>query len=310
MGNLHKVVTAIPHFFKLLGNVVHSKEIGFSFNLSDRCPVGCDCYWRAMNRVEELSDQQVLEFFEARRLEGKLLATIVGGEPYVRPNLLKEVTKIMPANWVVTSATTPLLILPKTTHFISIDGEDAETHDKVRKMPGLYNRIVRNLTVIRSQGEFPAYIHCVLNKLNYSQIESILQVWLNNGLVDGVMFSTTTPITDGNDDWLLLTHDQRVCIVDELLKQKKRFKKFLCMTPGMIRQFHPDYTKNQTPETCPTARFVASYDAHGDRIGKCIFSEKGDCSQCGCVITPTVDTLVKFPPKLDTISLLSRLYTP
>ena len=80
----------------------------FSFNISDRCPIGCQCYWRAQARVQELNDDAVIDFFEKKRSEGYVFATIVGGEPYVRPDLLSKVAGIIPLNWVVTSATTPL----------------------------------------------------------------------------------------------------------------------------------------------------------------------------------------------------------
>ena len=75
----------------------------FSFNIADRCPIGCNCYWRAQARVPELSDEKVVEFFQWKRDDGFVLANIVGGEPYVRPKLLEEVAGILPFNWLVTS---------------------------------------------------------------------------------------------------------------------------------------------------------------------------------------------------------------
>src|ERR1043166_1651497 len=99
----------------------------FSFNLADRCPVGCDCYWRAQARVAELTDEQVIAFFRRKRHDGYVHANIVGGEPYVRPELLSKVAGIIPFNWVITSATTPLRRLRSTTHIVSVDGASSDT---------------------------------------------------------------------------------------------------------------------------------------------------------------------------------------
>ncbi len=307
---IHKMMHGTIPFMKLSFQVMRGLPFGFSFNLSDRCPINCDCYWRASNRVTELSEEQVIKFFQEQKKKGKLLAVIVGGEPYVRPTLLDRVTSIMPANWLVTSGTAPLKILPRTTHFISIDGKDAETHNRVRKSKGLYERILHNLEVVRSQGNFPVFIHTVLNALNYEQIGEIIEVWKSNGLVDGIVFSTHTRIEGANDQELLLSIAQRAHIVNELLRQKERYGNFLCMTEEMIRKYYPFKVQQQTAATCSTAKYVESFDASGKKIPQCIFSQKGDCSTCGCVSSALISPAVTFLPSLATVKVLADLYTP
>lgn len=309
----YKIWRGSPHLFSLLLNLARGREVGFSFNLTDRCPVGCQCYWRAMERVEEIGKtdhEKVLDFFRARKADRMLLATIVGGEPYVNPQLLKKVVEIMPANWVVTSGTTPLMHLPKTTHFISIDGKDAATHDTVRGMPGLYERILKHLAHARNSGKFPAFIHTVLNRLNFRQIGEMIKVWSQNGLADGIVFSTMTPIVGGSDEKIRLTRENRVEIVDELLRQRAQYPDFVFMTPNMIRCLHPSLTEKQNPTTCGTARMVASYDASGQRIPRCILSDKAICSQCGCIITAIFANVWKFPPEFQALRILAKMYTP
>jgi MoaA/NifB/PqqE/SkfB family radical SAM enzyme len=239
---------------------------------------------------------------------GYLLATLVGGEPYVRPALLERLTPIMPSNWLVTSGTTPLRHLPKTTHFVSVDGADADTHNEVRRSPKLFERILRNLSKARAEGGFPAYAHTVLNALNYRQIEQILAFWAGNGLLDGVVFSTLTPIRGAGDGRLRLTREQREELVAELVRQKERYGDFLVNTGRMIGLLHPDETAVQTPERCGTARLVGSFDASGRRIEQCILGAGADCSQCGCVITTIVDTVYPRPAP-GTFKVLARLRT-
>jgi MoaA/NifB/PqqE/SkfB family radical SAM enzyme len=309
MAELRKILFGAPHVFSLFKKIISGQKFGFSFDLADRCPIGCNCYWKEMKRVRELEDEEVMDFFERRRKEGMLLATIVGGEPYVRPELLKKVVNIMPANWVVTSGTSPLMILPKTTHFISIDGKDAKTHNEIRKAPGLFERILKNLVRVRSVGKFPVFIHTVLNALNFEQIQEMILFWRKNRLADGIEFSLVTPVSE-KDKNLTLERREKIWIVGELLRMRKRFGNFICMSSCAINRYHPEVLEKQTPESCKTARFVASYQADGSLRKQCIFSDKGDCKNCGCVITAFMDALIKIPPDLNNILNLARLYTP
>src|SRR3989344_4101396 len=303
-----KTLRSIPQFLRVFNHINNKREFAFSFNVSDRCPVGCMCYWRAQERVKELNDDEMIKFFEARNAEGKVLAILVGGEPYVRRDLLHRLVTILPSSWIVTSATTPLLNLQNTTHFVSVDGADAATHDRVRRMPGLYNRILKNLTGVRLKGEFTCRIHSVLNKLNFERIGDMVETWKTNGLADGIVFSTMTPIRGGGEDEFQLSESEREWIVEELLKLKKVHGGFIFMTEKMISRLHPDHTRHQTPLTCGTAKYSVSYDASGKRMAQCILSDKADCTACGCVVTSFMDTLSEFDPR--TIALGLKMYLP
>src|SRR5688572_6237388 len=283
----------------------------FSFNVTDRCPIGCDCYWRAQARVKEMPDDEVVEFFHRMRQRGFVHATLIGGEPYVNPGLLERITPIMPANWIVTSGTTPLRWFPKATHMISIDGKDAETHNKVRQSAGLFERIEKHLAKARREwpGQFPAFAHCVLNALNFRQIGDILGHWSTNRLLDGVVFSTATPIRGAKDDHLRLTDPSREWIVEELQRQKRRFGDFLGNTESMIQELHPFRTRRQSPGTCGTATLTQSFNTAGERIGQCVLSDKADCSQCGCVITAIYTSLFTESHDPATFRLMLRLTT-
>ncbi len=308
-------ISSVRHYLPVLlkgayRRLANDAPYVFSFNIADRCPIGCTCYWRAQARVPELSDEEVVEFFQRKRNDGYVLANIVGGEPYVRPELLERVAGIVPFSWLVTSGTTPLRRLRRTTHVVSIDGASAETHDRVRRSNGLYARILKNLHRVRADGGFLAFIHTTLNALNYHEISAICATWKNNGLADGILVSTLTPIRGAGDDGLRLSREQRVWIVGELLRLKEEHRGFLLQTEGMIRLLHPDHTANLSPETCGTARLVESYDATGHRIPQCILSEKADCRECGCVVTTIMSDTIRpsrIGSTIDMMALSTRL---
>jgi organic radical activating enzyme len=290
---------------------VRGQAWSFSFNVTDRCPIGCNCYWRAQARVKEMDDDAIVAFFQRMRKRGFVHATLIGGEPYVNPRLLERITPIMPTNWIVTSATTPLRWFPRTTHMISIDGKDAETHNTVRQSVGLFERIEKHLAKARTEwsGAFPAFAHCVLNALNFRQIGDILHHWSENRLLDGVVFSTATPIRGAKDDHLHLTEKSREWIVEELQRQKQRFGDFLGNTNTMIQDLHPLKTRKQSPGSCGTATLTESFNTAGERIRQCVLSEHADCSQCGCVITAIYSSLFTESHDPATFRLMLRLTT-
>ena len=305
--DLRAVIGDAPLLRQIRVKVRSGQPWAFSFDVADRCPIGCDCYWAAQNRVPELELSRVVQFFRDRRSEGMVHVTLVGGEPYVRPDVLAAVTPIMPVNWLVTSGTAPLLRFPNTTHFISIDGADAATHTAVRRSKRLFERILRNLERARSTWDsFPAYIHSVLNAENFSQANDIVEFWRANGLADGVMFSTHTPIEGGNDEHLRLTRQQRIQLVDDLLQCRRVHGRFVLNTTYMLGALHPDRTDAYTPETCSFATFVDSFRADGSRKNPCIFGEGADCTNCGCAVTTLMEALVDAH-NFETMRMLGRL---
>lgn len=304
---LTKTLGLDQHLVNASQRLERGLPIAFSFDVADRCPVGCSCYWRAQERVAEMTDEAAVTFVRNLVSQGLIHGTLIGGEPYVRPALLPRLVELIPVTWIVTSATTPLIVgLPHTTHFISVDGADAQTHDRIRRRPGLFERVLGNLSQARAGGQFPAITHCVLNAFNYRQTEALLHFWRERGLSDGVIFSTITPIRGGADEELLLDEAQRVAIVENLLKLKSGFGDFLFMSEAMIKHLSPSQTRGLTPQKCGTAKWVASFDAAGNRRSQCVLSDKADCSRCGCVITGIFNNIVKMPPDLVTFRLIMK----
>ena len=282
-----------------LWNLVKGKPLLFSINVSNVCPISCDCYWRiggeeAKGKEIQMTEEEMTAFFYEMKAQGFICVFMIGGEPYTRPVLLEKLAGIIPLSVVVTSGTTPLRYLKDTAHHISIDGADAETHNRVRKSQGLYERIIKNLTKARqSFSPFPVYLHVVLNRINYGQVGEILRVWSENGLTDGVSVSTMTPIGEADRE-LRLTPDQLYWIVETLHQLKTEYRGFLTNTEVMIDMLRPDFMQHLTPERCKSARYFWAYDASGQRIKQCIFGPEADCSQCGCYMTTLAESLGTF----------------
>lgn len=315
-----KILCGTPHILSFIRSFASGAQWGMSLNITNRCNFHCThCYWE--EGQFQMSDDAVSEFLRSQSEQGKLLCTVIGGEPYLRRKLLVRITEenYIPAFWVVTNGWQRFEKLPHTTHFVSVDGV-GELHDRIRNQPGSFEKLKMNLREVRS-GYFPAFIHSTLNALNFTQVESILDHFVNLGLVDGIMFSLHTPTREGmlpivqsgrgeNIAKLTLNVEDRAFLVEKMLRLKRVYGSFLAMTPLMIERLHPEHTVKQVPATCGTSNFVASFDERGEKIAQCIFGPNGDCSNCGCVVTPTIESLAQGVRGLSTIPLLARLYTP
>lgn len=312
--------------FKAVAGNLRGVKPMFGFNLSERCPIGCDCYWRRqlaarlnlssasetktlpiLGKKLEMSDDQVVHFFEQKRRGGSLMVLIIGGEPYVRPELLKRLGGIIPWTGVVTSGTSPLIKMEKTYHFISIDGKDAETHDRVRQSKGLFDRIFSNVKRARTTyKKFPLAIHTVLNRENFHQTEDIVTFWKNNGLADWIVFSGHTPIAGAGDEHLHMSESDGHEAVRDLHRLKGKYPSFINMTHSMIETLQPHRMWSQNADNCPTAQFTDAYYANGQKIERCIFGPDGDCSRCGCIVTIGFEPL-KGVPTFDDLRVAWRL---
>lgn len=112
-----------------------------------------------------------------------------GGEPMIVPELF-EIAKILKNNNKKIILSTNGILLKENaeniikyidTVVISIDGLE-KTHDKLRQVPGCYNKIEEGLKYIKenSKGKkILTSIRCVISKYNYKEIPEFIEKWQN-----------------------------------------------------------------------------------------------------------------------------------
>ena len=315
----------IPYAYRFYSRIARGLPVGASIDVSERCPNGCRCYRQqqiaeqydipvddiaAINdagKRMEANDETIVSFVTNLRNEGYLMAMFVGLEPYVRVDLLKKLAGIMPWSWVATSGVFPLVHLDRTTHFVSVDGADAKTHDALRRSPGLFSRIVTNLNAARFRESFPVFVHMVVNSVNQYQMCRLVEYFcVETKLADGVVFSFHTPMMNGSDSDLAMSGPSRDLAVDSMLSVRDSYPKFVCMTEGMIRSYSSSAMVHQMPSSCPTSQYVSSYAGNLEQLPQCIFGPGADCSGCGCVITSLLGQL-SWPPNLRAARVAARV---
>ncbi len=298
MDYTFKKLKTFIYFPSVLWALYRGKKISLSFDISDFCNLKCPyCYWWESRKGEELPVDRILEIAKMYRRMGVIHATWVGGEPMLRPDVLKQVTAIFPINWIVTNGTdtgSKILpgfdpfSLPNTQIIVSLDGV-GEAHDKSRNKPGLYAQICERYW------DKPILTTTTLHQGNKQEPGKLLAEWSKSKII-GMTFEFATPIgRNVNRKWDLVGTD-RDEVIDELIRLKKQYGRFMANSIyGLLMQKSNQLKTWTGPAHCPTPKYSVSVDAQGNIKWPCVLGSSPEnplgkwpsCAVCGCHV-PTV----------------------
>jgi MoaA/NifB/PqqE/SkfB family radical SAM enzyme len=229
------------------------------FEVTLRCNARCGfCdYWKtpAETKADELKS-----FADAARYFNPMLVTFTGGEPLLRRDLedivsavdkavrLKYVTLITHGGMLTPERGRSLWDAGINQLNISLDYLD-ERHDRARGIPGLVDKIMRNVDAMRAGGIDNIRFNTVIKDDNLDQIVPILQRAQSLGC--GVNLSVYTDSKNGNQTHLL--RDEQLAEVDalvaELLAFKRRRRGVITNSDYYLEQI-PRYVRGEMKEPC------------------------------------------------------------
>ena len=298
MSSLQTKVEVLRYLPQVFYNLYSGRPLALSFDISDFCNLHCPyCYWWESRKGEEIPLPKIVEIAKHYRRRGVLHATWIGGEPTLRPDVLRAVTSIFPINWVVTNGvdlvshshpTFDLFRLPNTWIMLSLDGV-GEVHDKSRGQSGLYEKIKARFW------DRPILTTTVLHRGNLNQPARLLREWSQSKIL-GMTFEFATPIGRAADLRVDLVGEARDAVIDELINLKKQYGRFLANSVfGLNMSRSANLVKWSGPNRCPTAKYSVSIDAQGQIKKPCVLGSspsnpKGklpNCNACGCHV-PTI----------------------
>lgn len=275
------------------GRILQGRRPSLSIEITRECPLRCPgCYAYEPGHPGQGLNLRQLSDYKGGELVLRVLAlvdelrplhlSIVGGDPLVR---FRELEALLPQlalrrihTQLVTSAFREIPLSwasdPWLHIAVSVDGLQPE-HD-VRRRPATYDRILKNIAGHK------VTIHCTITAQMMRRsgyLQEFLDFWTPRSEVKKVWFSIFTP-QEGASDLELLSGEERLKAVDEMLRLRKLYPK-LDMGEGMIREF---LRPPASPEQCIFAKTtdVISADLK-TRVAPCQFGGTPDCSQCGCV---------------------------
>jgi MoaA/NifB/PqqE/SkfB family radical SAM enzyme len=285
--------------------------IGASVEITDRCNAGCHhCYvyepdWDQNKRMEgylqlptsehRLQEKKVNETLDRLQAEGKVLVTLVGGEPLLAPKIIRYASERFPVVWVVTNgaAKFPTHLARSVVLSVSIDGLP-EYHNQLRDPLGFFEKhvygtltgmtaaIVRNI----NESERGAFVHTTLTKSSLNSLPNIID-WLVQDIqkLRGIMISGAAMKSPTDPE--ALTPEDRLKIKAMLTQASQKYSpKLFPFNSPLVNDFlfNPENII-MGPEQCTVARRVVSYGFDGELVGKCILRDESSCETCICNLT-------------------------
>jgi MoaA/NifB/PqqE/SkfB family radical SAM enzyme len=286
----------VLYFF---GKVYRRKPLAAAIEITNKCPLHCSmCYWQRDIPKEELSDKDMILLFKKIRKQGIIHATLVGGEPTLRPSLIQASARIFPFTWVVTNGAfsdqTPPI--PRTLYVVSVDGTK-KIHDTIRKK-GLYDMIWENFS-----SRSDCFISTTLTKINKNEIDPLVSEWANTSVL-GLTFDFATPVIDQSANNIWLDWIDRDIIIKRLFTLKREYGDFILLSDKMLHLLQYNEVLRWS-KNCPIKWISLSYSADGKIKQPCIIGKDAECSRCGCHIAPYVEGLINFD--LETWKIAKKL---
>ncbi len=145
------------------------------WEITSKCPLNClYCYNNSPKKVDELTTEQLLQIAEEIGKLKVFAVCLSGGEPSARPDFftiaerlldLKIPTSTITNGWNIDSDKAKNYAKYFQSVQVSLDGPNAEIHDKVRRREGSFDRAVRAIKLFKESGidrisvSFAATVH-------------------------------------------------------------------------------------------------------------------------------------------------------
>ena len=246
-----------------------------NFDITSKCNLFCEhCYWRkSCNPEKELSDGEWNKIFLDFHKKGVKSVMLTGGEPSMRPEVIRSAYQIFNNLTVVSNGTIPIPEDIQVRLFISLDGP-AEIHNKIRGRK-VFDTVIKNI-----QGDKRVVLTPTLSTTNYQYIDELVNIARDSD-VDGITFSTYASHHVQNDP-LFLRGEELEWTVKQLTESWRSNKDIVLLSPGIIKLFK----SKKFYKTCylRNEKNVVSYNAQLQRKAPCVLGEGIDCSSCGCIV--------------------------
>jgi len=238
---------------------VRRRPVLVHFEVTLRCNARCGfCdYWKT---PAEAKADELQSFADAARFFNPMLVTFTGGEPLLRRDLEELVAAVNEAVRLkyVTLITHGAMLTPERAlslwdaginqFNISLDYLDGR-HDVARGIPGLTEKLMRVVPVLRERGIDNVRFNTVIKDDNLDQILPIVERAKQIGA--GVNFSVYTDSKNGNQAHLLRPEQMRELddIIAQLLAMKRKKRGLIVNSDYYLEQI-PKYARRELTDPC------------------------------------------------------------
>ena len=230
---------------------------------------------------------------ELQRRHGIQIMLWMGGEPLLRPDVLRQGTELFARNTVTTNGTLDLIELPRCTYVISVDGPP-ELNDTVRGK-GTFQKVMNTLSRVPEPFEPTVMCQCVVTKKNEEALEQLVE-YLRPTRVEGMTFSFYVPPRKDESDLTWGSLKRRDKAVHEVMMLKERYPDFVWNNRRSLELTLSENAKTVT-DNCPSKKYVLPLYLEGDEFVRpyCCYGNDVDCDLCGAWVVFYIAAKIEQP---------------
>ena len=260
------------------------KPFIFHFLTTLKCNCNCEsCFWKDNAVKNELTLEEIKRIYLEAKDSGFLLSILWGGEPTLR----KDITEIIKfakneANFAFIGMVTNGYLLPTRIHefgddldliLLSLDSPRREEHDEIRVLPGLYDKIMEAVDIIKEEYPFISLqFSFSISKYNIYRVSEMIA--LGDRLDVPIAFNVINTIrhysTEAIDEKEVLAakSDEISKAFSKILEAKRNGSKVLCS-----EMYLKHFIGGKKPYRCHARKVFMYVNSNGD-IENCLELDK------------------------------------
>jgi hypothetical protein len=203
----------------------------------------------------------------------------MGGEPLLRPDVLREGTQLFAHNTVTTNGTLDLIELPNCRYVVSIDGPP-QFNDAIRGK-GTFKKVMTMLSRIPEHFGPQVMCQCVVTRQNEDSLEELVMI-LRPTRIEGMTFSFYVPPKGDTSDLTWGSLARRDKAVHAVMRLKEKYPDFV-WNKGRSLELMLSANAKAVTDDCPSKQLVLPlYLGAGDFVTPyCCYGNDVDCDLCG-----------------------------
>jgi MoaA/NifB/PqqE/SkfB family radical SAM enzyme len=264
-------------------------------NVTNRCTLRCrHCFvFRDENPNDprsEMDTEAMLEkLAELKERHSISYMLWMGGEPLLRPDVLREGVKLFERNHITTNGTLDLIDLPGSTgeadqhskniYVVSIDGP-RELNDAVRGQ-GSFDKVMRTLDRVPPEFGPTVMCQCVVTRANEGALAELVEI-LRPTRLEGMTFSFYVPQRNDDTGFSWGSLQRRDAVVREAMRLKSKYPDFIWNSSRSLDLLLSENSKAVTDD-CPSKKFVMPLYLDDSKFVTpyCCYGNDVDCDLCG-----------------------------
>ncbi len=254
-------------------------------NITNRCTLRCKhCFiYREGNPNDASAEMETAvmlgKLAELQKRHGIQHMLWMGGEPLLRPDVLRDGIKLFSNNTITTNGTLQPIDLPNCIYVISLDGPP-ELNDAVRGK-GTFKKVMRTLSNIPVKFSSTIMCQCVVTKQNEDALEELVEL-LRPTRAEGMTFSFYVPTENDTSDLTWGSLERRDRAVRMAMKLKKKYPDFIWNNKRTLELTLSENAKAVT-DNCPSKSLVLPLYLEGSEFVTpfCCYGNDVDCDLCG-----------------------------